>query len=50
MVIARYVLCFRTQTYFSVDQQFVQHLLAVSFYVALLCAAVMSAYFSTTDA
>jgi hypothetical protein len=50
MVIARYVLCFRTQTNFSGDQQFVQHLLAFSFYVALLCAAVMSASFSPTDA
>ena len=48
MVIARYVLCFRTQTYFSGDQQFVQHLLVVSFDLALLCATGMSAYFSTT--
>jgi hypothetical protein len=48
MVITRYVLCFHTQTYFSGDQQFVQHLLVVSFYLALLCAAGMSAYFSTT--
>ena len=47
MVITRYVLCFHTQTYFSGDQQFVQHLLVVSLYLALLCAAGMSAYFST---
>jgi hypothetical protein len=50
MVIPRYVLCFRTQTYFSGDQQFVQHLLAVSFYFALLCAADMSVYLSASDA